>query len=109
MPATPSIQLSQAALQIANDIQERALNLKSELAEMEQRKVLIETQLTSAQAVRERARNFRPEIGGNLQCPSCWVRNETEVSLTPIPSETQDDLFRCKKCGREVEILIGMP
>lgn len=104
MPATPKIQLAQVALQISNDIQERTLKLKNELAEMEQRKLLIEAHLSSAQAVRERSRNYRSEIGGNFQCPSCWVRNETEVSLTPIPSNTKDDLFRCVRCSLEVEI-----
>ena len=104
MPATPKIQLTQVALQISNDIQERTLKLKNELAEMEQRKLLIEAHLSSAQAVRERSRNFRPEIDGDFQCPSCWVRNETEVSLATIPSDTKDDLFRCGRCGLEVEI-----
>lgn len=93
--APTTTQLRQFALEIANDILERALKRKPELQEIKMRQAQIEAQLESAHLCHQRARNFRPEIDGNLQCPGCWIRNEAEVALTPIPSDTKDDRFRC--------------
>ena len=104
MPHAPTTQLKQSALEIANDILERALRFKPELQEIEMRKAQIEAQLESAHFCHQRARNFRPQIDGNFQCPGCWIRNEAEVALTPIPSDTKDDLFRCGRCDQIVEI-----
>ena len=109
MPASPAIQLKQIALELANDLLERALNLKPELQEIKLRQALIEAQLELAHLSHQRIRNFRSEIDGNLQCPGCWIRNETEVALTPISSDAKNDLFRCGRCGHAVEIQVGLP
>ena len=53
-----AVQIKQAAIQIANDIQERALNRKKELAEIKIRQAQIEAQLESAQLCRNRLSNF---------------------------------------------------
>jgi len=109
VPASPAIQLQQVALQMANEILEQAVNLKPELQEIKLRQAQIEAQLESAHLCHQRIRNFRSEIDGNLQCPGCWIHNETEVALTPISSDAKDDLFRCGRCGHAVEIQVGLP
>ena len=98
------IQIKQAAIEIANDIQERALNRKKELAEIKLRQAQIETQLESAQLCRNRLANFVPEIGGNLQCPRCWVVNETRTALTPTQGDGAVDRFKCKVCHWGIEL-----
>ena len=108
MAMTTATQLSQMSLQIANEILERALQLKPELQKIKLRQVQIEAQLESAQLCHQRARNFRALIDGNLQCPGCWIRSETERALTPIGSETKDDFFRCGTCGEVIRIEIGV-
>ena len=62
-------------------------------------------QLESAHLCHQRVRNFRPLINGNLQCPGCWIRNETERALTPISSQMKDDWFRCGVCGQTIEVV----
>lgn len=97
-------QLKQLAIEIANDVQERALSRKKELAEIEIRKAQIEAQLESAQLCRNRLSSFTPEIGGDLQCPRCWVVNEARTALTPVPGGHMADQFKCKVCHQEIEI-----
>lgn len=95
------------ALELANNAAENAKPLERERLEIEARLKAIEATIQSANLYRERSRNFRAEVGGNLQCPRCWVLNEAEVSMVPVRSDTQDDLFRCSRCKRTVEIRIG--
>jgi hypothetical protein len=92
------IQLAQKALEIANSATERARSLEVERLQLETRLRAIQATIDSTKLCRERAREFRPEIDGNFQCPRCWVLHETEVSLVPIPS-VSNDLFRCARCG----------
>jgi DNA-directed RNA polymerase subunit RPC12/RpoP len=71
----------------------------------------LEERLAERKAARELARTaamrgdqFAPELDGNYQCPICWVSNGIHADLTPIQSDTTDDLFRCENCNRKIEI-----
>lgn len=98
------VQIKQLAIEIANDIQERALSGKRELAEIKIRQAQIEAQLESAQLCRNRLSSFSPEIGRDLQCPRCWVVNETRTALTPIPGDHAVDRFKCSVCHLDLEL-----
>lgn len=100
-------ELKQAALQIANDIKRTAHSLIPELDKAKVRILEIEAALDSANLCHERCSNFQPEFGGDFQCPSCWVRNNTRSPLVPISSENpREDIFRCRVCDYQIEIPI---
>jgi hypothetical protein len=93
---SPSQHLREIAIEKANDIKGRTSALKRELAQIEERKAAIEIQLKEASLASDRSRNFTPEIGGDLQCPYCWVATETESRLRPIGGgSSYEDFFRC--------------
>jgi hypothetical protein len=96
--------LMQLAIQIANDGQSRASKRKKELGELKTRIAEIEALLHEANFFRERLARFQPEFGGSLQCPRCWVLNETRSSLTPVSGTNHEDIFRCHTCELEFSI-----
>ena len=98
------MQLKQIAIDIANDHLERAKSLEPEFHRIKTRLAQIQAQLDAAKLHHKRLSHFELEIGGDLQCPGCWVLREAKTSLTPIPSETKDDYFRCPTCGLRIEI-----
>lgn len=100
------MQLKQIAIDIANDHLERAKSLEPEFFKIKTRLAQIQAQLDAAKLYHQRLPHFVPEIGGDLQCPSCWVLRETKTSLTPVASKTEDDHFRCRQCGLQVRIEI---
>ena len=104
MAQPPHAQLREIARQVADAVLERAQRRKPELVEIKRKQMEIEDLLQSAHLCDQRARNFRPEVGGNFHCPGCWICNEAEVAMTPIPSDAKDDLFRCPVCGQSIEI-----
>jgi hypothetical protein len=107
MAAAPAIQLKQMALEIANNTLGRAKSLEPERLQIQMRLKEIEATLASASLCHERARNFVAQMGRDYQCPRCWILHEAKVSLTPVPSDTKDDRFRCDRCGIGVEIEMG--
>ncbi len=91
-----------AAAEIAENVHHEIKEKKKQLADIEVRKAQIESDLNSANLSFDRLKSFQPDIGGDLQCPKCWIMHETKSSLSPVPSETRDDLFR--ECALEIEI-----
>lgn len=96
--------LSDLAQEIAEEVQGRRCVLEAELLRLEAGAGDIRTELRSMDLARDRLATFQVQIGGQYQCPNCWVRHEAQSALTPIPSETKDDYFRCEKCGCEALI-----
>jgi hypothetical protein len=94
-------QLSDLAAEIAEEMQQRRSALESELLKLETRKREIDAELRVTELGRERLSHFQVNINGNYQCPNCWVRHEIQSTLTPVPSDTKDDFFRCARCGCE--------
>ena len=107
MAASPVNQLKQFALQIANDTLGRAQSLKPERVKIQLRLKEIEGIMKAADVCHQRVRDFSAHVGRDLQCPRCWILNEAKTALTPIPSDTKDDLFRCDVCGQSVRIEMG--
>jgi hypothetical protein len=94
-------ELKQMADEFARYAQARVSELQRQLTEIEARKAAAEASLASVRLAPERAYHFQSEIGGELQCPRCWVDNELRAPLAPIPSDTGNDLFRCNVCQLE--------
>lgn len=79
-------------------------SLHQEILDLEQRKAEKQAALELARTAVQRFDSFEPDIDGNLRCPDCWVSRGVESTLIPIPSDTSDDLFRCKTCHLEISI-----
>jgi hypothetical protein len=47
-----------------------------------------------------------PEIGRDLQCPHCWLQDETQSSLRPLSGTDTEELFECRKCHFELSVPI---
>ena len=69
--------------------------LKSELAELEAK---LRVSILSS----TRVAKFEAEIEGHLQCPHCWIDNETRSRLNPMPGTAGEDMFRCDACHFEI-------
>jgi hypothetical protein len=48
----------------------------------------------------ERLVRFEPEIGGTLQCPSCWIHYGSQAPLVAVPAINPATTpgFRCEGC-----------
>jgi hypothetical protein len=76
----------------------------TEISELEIRLAELRANCDLAENSIGRLNQFAPEIGGIYQCPMCWVSKGLHGDLTPIPSDTNEDLFRCVNCNRTIEI-----
>ena len=97
-------EIKHIATKMAVSAQHRLERLQEELAEVETRKTEIEAQLNAARLAPERVFNFQPQIARQYQCPRCWIEREVRSEINPIPSDTSDDLFRCRICHFEITI-----
>ena len=104
MPGSITVQLVQLAGAIAQDESARVEILLTEISQLENRLAELRANCDLAKNSVGRLDQFAPEIGGNYQCPMCWVSNGLHGDLRPIPSDTKDDLFRCENCNRTIEI-----
>jgi hypothetical protein len=92
--------LKQQAIEIANDAQQGTFPLKKELAKLKERKLTLEVQIEAAGFTHQRAIDFRSQIDGDYQCPSCWVLHERRTALTPVAGG-DEDRFECRVCHFE--------
>ena len=98
-------QIAQLAFQIATDILQTAKQLEPEFLQLEQRKREIQAEFDSANLCFERLTSFNPEVEGQLQCPGCWIRNERQTNLTPLPESSEAErMFRCDICEFEYSV-----
>ena len=107
MSASTSQQIFEIAEEIVQHMEARRSALQAELAKIEARKREIDLALRATKLGRERLANFQIKIGPDYQCPSCWVRNEQRTTLSAIPSDTKDNLYRCddRTCDQVVRIV----
>jgi hypothetical protein len=96
--------LHQAAVKKAMDMQSRLAALDREEAEIDARKAQIHAERNAISRAPDRLANFSVKVGANYQCPHCWIEHERQSVLSPIPSKTSADLFRCDTCHLELEI-----
>jgi hypothetical protein len=100
----PADQVKQAAIEIANNLRARELNAQQELLKIEEQKLIQQAVFDAAKLSLERVSGFKADIGGDLQCPHCWVYSGKQIAMTNIPSVTRDDSFRCRDCQFEISI-----
>jgi hypothetical protein len=96
--------LSDLAQEIGEELQSRRSVLDAELLRVEAHAREIRAELGSMDLARERLSSFQVQIGEQYQCPNCWVRDEAQSVLVPIPPDAKDDYFRCETCGCEALI-----
>lgn len=94
-------QLQGIAAQIADEMQEGADDLQFQLDSLETRRAQIEAELEAANSAHDRLANFAVEIGGDYQCPRCWIERETRSALQALSAGAGEDRFRCRVCREE--------
>ena len=58
----------------------------------------------AARAAPERLLNFQVKIGGDYQCPACWIERNTRSPLCRSRVRTTAISFQCVQCGHTVTI-----
>jgi hypothetical protein len=94
----------EAARGIAELIQGRAEALEPEIRQTEARLREMEAERQAARDTPERLTNFTPMVGGNYQCPLCWIIKEARRPVRPLVSNTRGDAFVCDACAFEVVV-----
>jgi len=103
--ADTKTELKQAAVQVANELEGKKMALKRELQELEVLMAEKKAALEVGGFPHERAKTFIPLIGGDYQCPICWVHRELKAALRPVDNpDSQDDIFSCRECGSDFVI-----
>lgn len=100
-------QLIQLAADTAHVAQSRIEHLRNEIKKAEETKATAQAELEMARSAASQADSFQPEIGGNYQCPYCWVQRDIRSDLKPIPSAESDvDRFKCVTCDAVIDIQV---
>ena len=97
-------ELQQAALMLATDMQQRVHDFETEKLEIEMQLAQVQAHIDAAGSAHKRFSNYRPEIGPDYQCPSCWIKHERRATLRPVSSDSDADIMRCSECHEEVTI-----
>jgi hypothetical protein len=92
----------------AGEFAERAHQRKIELdrkhSDLQVELAKVEAERQSASDALKRLANYPVKLGADYQCPRCWVQRGAMSPLKPIPSDTNDDLFRCQLCHLDLVI-----
>lgn len=104
--------IDRAAYEIRRLAEEEALSAEARKAELHEQKREwerklsdMDVQLKEAILAPERLANFRVEISGRYQCPSCWIRSGKVSDLSEIRVDDGNDTFRCRGCG--LDLVVG--
>ena len=56
--------------------------------------------IEAASLAAQRLARFEPQIGGTLQCPTCWIQYGSQAPLVAIPgiNPAISPEFRCEGC-----------
>jgi len=92
----------EAALQSQSRItglEEEKLRLQDQIAE-------IDLSLKASQSAKDRLLAFEQSIGGQIQCPKCWVLRGVRAEVIPVTvaePAPRTDYFRCRVCRSDFE------
>jgi hypothetical protein len=100
---TPENAFVEAIHELEEQLRGKKLRLDKELADVESKDVLL-AERDAASRAKERSLNFRPMLGGNYQCPSCWIMKEERSAMRCLRARTDDDFFQCRACKFEVRV-----
>jgi len=96
--------IREEAQKIAAELKGRAPELQEEYLEAKARADNLKAQFDAANVALERVADFKPNIEGLYQCPSCWVKQNQQASMIRRQIENKDDSFRCSRCGHITKI-----
>jgi hypothetical protein len=96
--------LRQMAVETALQAQHRASELDAEIAGFEAQAAKLKAERDTLRLAPKRLANYPVKAGGDYLCPCCWVDHGGRSPLFPIPSDSNDDLFRCRMCHQELRI-----
>ena len=94
--------VSQLAQERADQARWMADHYEVELRRLKSEQTEVEGKLRTVNLSSTRLANFEPEIDSYLQCPHCWIDNETRSRLNPMPGTAGEDMFRCDECHFEI-------
>jgi hypothetical protein len=86
-----------------NFFHQRKLDLRKEIAALELEMFQKKAALAASEAAIKRFNDYVPTVSGDYQCPDCWLASGTHAALIPIPSNSNDDQFRCSNCSGHFE------
>jgi DNA-directed RNA polymerase subunit RPC12/RpoP len=104
MAAREEEEIAQAALDIAQALQNNAARLREEYLVAEAHAASLKAEYDTARAAPKRLANFQVKIRTDYQCPRCWIENERRSALLPVPSDAHDELMKCRTCHYEIRI-----
>jgi DNA-directed RNA polymerase subunit M/transcription elongation factor TFIIS len=98
-------QIEDVADEIASSLQARYTALGKEIAALEERAAELKAQADTLRHAPDRAAKMEVFVGGNYQCPWCWVEHGIHANLKPIASDDpRDNLFRCQRCRNTLRV-----
>ena len=97
--------LRERAAKAAASVEQRTTGLETEIFDLEAALANKKAELDAANGALERLNSYVPSLGGQLQCPDCWVFRQRHESLVAVPGGRYGiDLFRCPHCPVEMNI-----
>jgi hypothetical protein len=94
--------VSQLARERADQAHGSADRYQAQLCRLKSEQTELEVKLRASILSSARIAKFEAEIEGHLQCPHCWIDNETRSRLNPMPGTAGEDMFRCDECHFEI-------
>lgn len=95
--------LINAAKAIADQSTARISAFDQKIAEIEKQKAEAEAERHKARNALKRLAEFPVQVGPDFLCPVCWMEYRTS-KLSPVGSDTREDIFRCHKCHWDISI-----
>jgi hypothetical protein len=94
--------VSQLARERADQARWMADRYEEQLRRLKMEEMDLEAKRRAANLSSKRFADFEAETDGHLQCPHCWIEEETRSRLNPIPGTAGEDMFRCDECHFEI-------
>ena len=104
---TPENAFLTAIRELEEQLHGKKLRMEKELVAVEANRDALLAERDSISRAKERRLNFRLMLGGDYQCPSCWITNEDRSAMRPVTSRADDDYFECRFCGYGIQIPSG--
>ena len=94
--------VSELARERADQARGSADRYQAQLCRLKSEQTELEAKLRASILSSARVAKFEAEIEGHLQCPHCWIDNETRSRLNPMPGTAGEDMFGCDECHFEI-------
>jgi hypothetical protein len=95
-------QVAQDAAQMAGEFRRHSTGLESEQLVAKLKALEVEASLLASNLAAQRLQSFHVTIGGELQCPRCWIAHEVNSPLVPQSCENKIDQLMCQVCHYEL-------